>query len=187
MKKQRLMELAGIRYINEQSEMLTALIDTMSKELANDLDDDLSDPINVVIPEIIKRLTVVANDPKSGLSSTERAEIKDEIKKYQEALDTLANAGLVSNEANNSTQKSVVVNEVRSVSELDRAVKDKAAYKQFISSMDILLSDWYADGFTKQDVVNYMNQVLPASEPSNTSSSNDMPGFAGTRDALANI
>ena len=80
----------------------------MSKELATDLDDDLSDPINVVIPEIIKRLTVVANDPKSGLSSAERAEIKNEIKKYQEALDTLANAGLVSNEANTSTQKSVV-------------------------------------------------------------------------------
>ena len=108
MKKQRLQELAGIQYINEQSEVLATLIDTMSKELATDLDDDLSDPINVVIPEIIKRLTVVANDPKSGLSSAERAEIKNEIKKYQEALDTLANAGLVSNEANTSTQKSVV-------------------------------------------------------------------------------
>ena len=108
MKKQRLQELAGIQYINEQSEVLATLIDTMSKELATDLDDDLSDPINVVIPEIIKRLTVVANDPKSGLSSAERAEIKNEIKKYQEALDTLANAGLVSNEANTSTQKNVV-------------------------------------------------------------------------------
>ena len=108
MKKSRLQELAGIQYINEQSEVLATLIDTMSKELATDLDDDLSDPINVVIPEIIKRLTVVANDPKSGLSSAERAEIKNEIKKYQEALDTLANAGLVSNEANTSTQKNVV-------------------------------------------------------------------------------
>ena len=108
MKKQRLQELAGIQYINEQSERISTLIRTMSKELANDLGDDM-DPINVVIPEIIKRLTAVANDPKSNLSSQDRAQIKDEIKKYQQALDTISSADLApALEANTSTQKSVV-------------------------------------------------------------------------------
>jgi len=68
------------------------------------------------------------------------------------------------------------------VHELDAAVKDKVAYKEFINAMDVLLPDWYAAGFTKQDVVDYMNRILPA--PTNN---NDIPGFEGTRDALANL
>lgn len=48
-----------------------------------------------------------------------------------------------------------------SVSQLDAAVKDKVAYKKFIDAMDVLLDDWYAAGFTKQDVVDYMDGILP--------------------------
>ena len=70
------------------------------------------------------------------------------------------------------------------VHELDAAVKDKVAYKEFINAMDVLLADWYAAGFTKQDVVDYMNKILPAGGPTNN---NDIPGFEGTRDALANL
>ncbi len=47
------------------------------------------------------------------------------------------------------------------VHELDAAVKDKVAYKKFIDAMDILLDDWYAAGFTKDDVVEYMSGTLP--------------------------
>ena len=89
-----LMEKERIVNEVEQSERLKELIKTMSMDLATDLGDDLSDPINIVIPEIIKRLTAAANDPKSGLSSTEIAQIKDEIKKYQEAIATLKNLAI---------------------------------------------------------------------------------------------
>jgi hypothetical protein len=47
------------------------------------------------------------------------------------------------------------------VYELDRAVKDKAAYRRFIDAIDILLRDWYEAGFTKDDVVEYMGKILP--------------------------
>ena len=44
---------------------------------------------------------------------------------------------------------------------LDRAVKDKVAYKKFIEAIDVLLDDWYAAGFTKDDIVDYMKGILP--------------------------
>tara|TARA_R110002073_G_scaffold173886_4_gene331059 strand:- start:178 stop:882 length:705 start_codon:yes stop_codon:yes gene_type:complete len=44
---------------------------------------------------------------------------------------------------------------------LDRAVKDKIAYKKFIEAIDVLLDDWYAAGFTKDDIVDYMKGILP--------------------------
>ena len=87
-----LREKEGIVNEVEQSEKLKAFIDAMARDLAAELEGG-EDPINVVIPEIIKRLTAVVNDPKTSLSSTEIAQIKDEIKKYQEALDTLKNLG----------------------------------------------------------------------------------------------
>ena len=44
---------------------------------------------------------------------------------------------------------------------LDQAVKNKVAYKKFIEAIDILLDDWYAAGFTKDDIVDYMKGILP--------------------------
>ena len=44
---------------------------------------------------------------------------------------------------------------------LDQKVKDKVAYKKFIDAIDILLDDWYAAGFTKDDVIDYMKGILP--------------------------
>jgi hypothetical protein len=156
MKKSRLQELAGMQHINEQSERISTLIRTMSKELATDLGDDLSDPINVVIPEIIKRLTVVANDPKSGLSSAERAQIKDEIKKYQQALDTISSADLApALEANTSTQKSVVSERQRegSITTTDLVLKIHVPlelFKEVAEDFDNTLIDDFEDPTKKK-------------------------------------
>ena len=54
-----------------------------------------------------------------------------------------------------------LVSEYAGIGTLDQAVKDKAAYKKFIEAIDILLDDWYAAGFTKDDIVDYMKGILP--------------------------
>lgn len=65
------------------------------------------------------------------------------------------------------------------VHELDAAVKDKVAYKKFIDAMDILLDDWYAAGFTKDDVVEYMSGTLPEGPGISEG------GYYGERDSYA--
>jgi len=54
-----------------------------------------------------------------------------------------------------------LVSEYAGIGTLDQAVKDKVAYKKFIEAIDILLDDWYAAGFTKDDIVDYMRGILP--------------------------
>ena len=143
------------KLIDEQSERISTLIRTMSKELANDLGDDM-DPINVVIPEIIKRLTVVANDPKSGLSSAERAQIKDEIKKYQQALDTIRSADLApALESNTPTQKNVVSERQRegSITTTDLVLKIHVPlelFKETAEAFDNTLIDDFEDPTKKK-------------------------------------
>jgi len=38
---------------------------------------------------------------------------------------------------------------------------DVAQYKKMIDSMDKLLDDWYAEGFDKGDVLNFLNAIIP--------------------------
>jgi len=40
-------------------------------------------------------------------------------------------------------------------------IVDRTQYKKFIASMDTLLDDWYAEGFDKGDVLNFLNAILP--------------------------
>ena len=38
---------------------------------------------------------------------------------------------------------------------------DVAQYKKMIDSMDKLLDGWYAEGFDKGDVLNFLNAIIP--------------------------
>lgn len=39
---------------------------------------------------------------------------------------------------------------------------DRETYKRFIDSLDNLLDDWYMEGFDKNDVVAYMEVIIPS-------------------------
>ena len=39
---------------------------------------------------------------------------------------------------------------------------NKETYKRFIDSLDNLLDDWYMEGFDKNDVVAYMEVIIPS-------------------------
>ena len=42
------------------------------------------------------------------------------------------------------------------------ALVDRETYKKFIDSLDSLLDDWYMEGFDKNDVVAYMEVIIPS-------------------------
>ena len=48
------------------------------------------------------------------------------------------------------------------VSDMDNAIKDKTAYLEFTDAIDRLLDDWYMEGYTKNDVIAYMESTLPS-------------------------
>jgi hypothetical protein len=39
---------------------------------------------------------------------------------------------------------------------------DRETYKKFIDSLDDLLDDWYMEGFDKNDVVAFMEVIIPS-------------------------
>ena len=49
---------------------------------------------------------------------------------------------------------------------LEAAIKDKSMYREFIDIMDQLTDIWYAAGYTKQDIVDYIDGMLPAENTS---------------------
>lgn len=49
---------------------------------------------------------------------------------------------------------------------LEYAIKDKSTYREFIDIMDELTDIWYAAGYTKQDIVDYIDGMLPANNSS---------------------
>ena len=51
--------------------------------------------------------------------------------------------------------------ELASVSQMDSAVANKASYKKFVDAMDSLMDDWYGAGYTKKDIIAYMDNILP--------------------------
>lgn len=48
------------------------------------------------------------------------------------------------------------------VTNMDNAIKDKMAYLEFTDAIDKLLDDWYMAGYTKNDVIAYMESTLPS-------------------------
>ena len=42
------------------------------------------------------------------------------------------------------------------------ALVDRKTYESFINSLDDLLDDWYMEGFDKNDVVAYMEVIIPS-------------------------
>jgi hypothetical protein len=42
------------------------------------------------------------------------------------------------------------------------ALVNRETYKKFIDSLDSLLDDWYMEGFDKNDVVAYMEVIIPS-------------------------
>ena len=53
------------------------------------------------------------------------------------------------------------------VPRMEMAVEEqgkKQTYKEFISSLDNLLDDWYMEGFDKNDVVAYMEVIIPSNQ-----------------------
>ena len=50
--------------------------------------------------------------------------------------------------------------------DLGAAIKDKSMYREFIDIMDQLTDIWYATGYTKQDIVDYIDGMLPAENTS---------------------
>ena len=43
------------------------------------------------------------------------------------------------------------------------AMVDRETYKRFVDSLDNLLDDWYMEGFEKNDVVAFMEVIIPSS------------------------
>ena len=42
------------------------------------------------------------------------------------------------------------------------AMVDRETYKRFVASLDNLLDDWYMEGFDKNDVVAFMEVIIPS-------------------------
>lgn len=61
----------------------------------------------------------------------------------------------------NEYQKDVSTPYFRELVPRMEGIVDRTQYKKFIASMDKLLDDWYAEGFDKGDVLNFLNAILP--------------------------
>lgn len=61
----------------------------------------------------------------------------------------------------NEYQKDVSTPYFRELVPRMEGIVDRTQYKKFTASMDKLLDDWYAEGFDKGDVLNFLNAILP--------------------------
>ena len=169
MKKQRLMELAGIEQrdtnkggLNENSPALQKIIADLTDELADEL-SLVEDPLETIMPLIIDKLKDVIKDPNNNLTADEISKLETEIRVFSDLLKKYSSTSVANHLSDELSEARVYTPDYdprQLVPKMEDAV-DYNEYKKMIAAMDRCMEDWYKEGFSKNDILSYFHAVLP--------------------------